>query len=163
VLEALRFGGEVLDLQIGLRAGQLFDPVSGAQSGILSTGYYMLGAALLRDARRPSLAAARRGGQLRIVPVGGISSAPSSRALVGRTSAPACSLLGLQVAGPVMVALLLADLAFGLVARAVPQINVFLVGIPAKIALAFALAAVRHADRCCINIGAHHAGDGDVS
>ena len=50
--------------------------------------------------------------------------------------------MGLRIAGPVMAALLLADLAFGLVARAVPQINVFLVGIPAKIALGLGVAAV---------------------
>ncbi|MGI5817246.1 MAG: flagellar biosynthetic protein FliR [Armatimonadota bacterium] len=141
VLEALRFGGEMLDLQIGLRAGQLFDPVSGAHSGILSTGYYML--ALIFFVTLDGHHWLLRGvaDSFAIVPVGGITLGADLAALVSNLGT-SLLVLGLRVAGPVMVALLLADLALGLVARAVPQINVFLVGIPAKIALAFAIAAV---------------------
>jgi flagellar biosynthetic protein FliR len=141
VLEALRFGGEILDLQIGLRAGQLFDPASGAHSGILSTGYYMLALVffvtlnghhwLLRGVAR----------SFTMVPVGGMT-LEADLASLASSLGTTVLVLGLRVAGPVMAALLLADLAFGLVARAVPQINVFLVGIPGKIAVAFAIAAV---------------------
>ena len=41
--------------------------------------------------------------------------------------------IGLEIAAPVLVALVITDAAFGLVARAVPQMNVFVVGMPAKI------------------------------
>jgi flagellar biosynthetic protein FliR len=141
VLEALRFGGEMLDLQIGLRAGQLFDPTSGAQSGILSTGYYML--ALIFFVTLDGHHWLLRGvaGSFGIVPVGGMTLGADLATLASNVGTTVL-VLGLRVAGPVMAALLLADLALGLVARAVPQINVFLVGIPAKIAVAFAIAAV---------------------
>ena len=49
--------------------------------------------------------------------------------------------IGLELIGPVLIALVLADVAFGLVARAVPQMNVFVVGLPAKVLVAFALVA----------------------
>jgi flagellar biosynthetic protein FliR len=39
----------------------------------------------------------------------------------------------LQVAAPVLLALVLTDAAFGLVSRVVPQLNVFAVGAPAKV------------------------------
>ena len=39
----------------------------------------------------------------------------------------------IQVAGPVMLALILTDAAFGMVSRVVPQLNVFAVGFAAKI------------------------------
>lgn len=141
VLEALRFGGEMLDLQIGLRAGQLFDPVSGAHSGILSTGYYMLALVFFvtLDGHHWLLRGVAR--SFSLVPVGGMTAGGDLGAPVSQLGTTVL-VLGLRVAGPVMVALLLADLAFGLVARAVPQINVFLVGIPAKIAVGFAIAAV---------------------
>ena len=49
--------------------------------------------------------------------------------------------IALQIVAPVLIAMLVADAAFGLVARAVPQMNVFVVGLPAKIFLAFVLIA----------------------
>jgi len=141
VLEALRFGGEMLDLQIGLRAGQLFDPTSGAHSGILSTAYYMLALVFFVTLDGHHWLLRGVAGSFSIVPVGGIALGADFPALVSKLG-ESVLVLGLRVAGPVMVTLLLADLAFGLVARAVPQINVFLVGIPAKIALGFAIAAI---------------------
>ena len=43
--------------------------------------------------------------------------------------------MALELAGPVLAALFLADVALGLVARTIPQMNVFTVGFPLKIAL----------------------------
>jgi flagellar biosynthetic protein FliR len=42
----------------------------------------------------------------------------------------------LEIAGPVLVALLITDVAFGVVSRVVPQLNVFAVGFPVKVAVA---------------------------
>lgn len=142
VLEALRFGGEMLDLQIGLRAGQLFDPVSGAHSGILSTGYYMLALVFFVTLDGHHWLLRGVASSFSLVPVGGMTLDGAALAALSSRLGTTVLVLGLRVAGPVMVALLLADLAFGLVARAVPQINVFLVGIPGKIAVGLAIAAV---------------------
>ena len=141
VLEALRFGGEVLDLQMGLRAGQLFDPASGTHSGILSTAYYMIALVLFVSVNGHHWLLRGLAASFTIVPVGTASLGGALAELVGDLGT--CVLaMGLRIAAPVMAALLLADLALGLVARAVPQINVFLVGIPAKIAVGLAIAAV---------------------
>jgi flagellar biosynthesis protein FliR len=45
--------------------------------------------------------------------------------------------LGLAIVAPVLIALLVADAAFAIVAKAAPQVNVFAVGLPAKILLGF--------------------------
>ena len=42
----------------------------------------------------------------------------------------------LEIAAPVLVALLITDVAFGVVSRVVPQINIFAVGFPTKVAVA---------------------------
>ena len=44
---------------------------------------------------------------------------------------------GMEIVAPVVIALIISDAAFGLVSRAVPQMNVFFVGLPAKIMLGF--------------------------
>ena len=141
VFEALRLAGEVLDLQIGLSAGQLFDPASGTQSGILSTGYSLLALLFFVTLNGHHWLVRGIAGSFAIVPLGAAQIGAEIPALAYGLGTSVL-VMGLRIAGPVMAALLLADLAFGLVARAVPQINVFLVGIPAKIALGLAVAAV---------------------
>ncbi len=42
----------------------------------------------------------------------------------------------LEIAAPVLVALLITDVAFGVVSRVVPQMNIFAVGFPTKVAVA---------------------------
>jgi flagellar biosynthetic protein FliR len=141
LLEAMRFGGEILDLQIGLRAGQLFDPATGAQSGILSTGYYLIALIIFIQIDGHHWLLRGMAASFAIAPVGGLSYDPGLCEVVADLGESVFA-LGLRLAGPVVAALVLADLAFGLVARAVPQINVFIVGIPAKIALGFIVAAL---------------------
>lgn len=46
--------------------------------------------------------------------------------------------IGLKIGGPAIGVLFITDLALGIVARTVPQMNVFIVGIPLKITVAFA-------------------------
>jgi len=140
LLEAFRFGGEILDLQMGLRAGQLFDPTSGTQSGILSTAYYMTALLLFVQLNGHHWLLRGLAASFAIAPVGTLSADPSLQVVVADIATSMLA-IGVGVAAPVIAALLLADLAFGLVARAVPQVNVFIVGIPAKIALGLAIAA----------------------
>jgi flagellar biosynthetic protein FliR len=47
----------------------------------------------------------------------------------------------LEVAAPVLIALLITDVAFGVVSRVVPQLNVFAVGFPTKVAVTLLVVA----------------------
>jgi len=141
LLEAIRFGGEILDLQIGLRAGQLFDPATGTQSGILSTAYYLIALIIFVQINGHHWLLRGMAASFTIAPVGCLSYDPGLYEVIADLGG-SVFVLGLRLAGPIIAALLLADLAFGLVARAVPQINVFIVGIPAKIALGIMVAAL---------------------
>ena len=49
--------------------------------------------------------------------------------------------IGLEIVAPPVVALIITDAALGLVSRAVPQMNVFVVGLPAKILIGFTVIA----------------------
>jgi flagellar biosynthetic protein FliR len=48
----------------------------------------------------------------------------------------------LEVAAPVLLALVITDAAFGIVSRVMPQLNVFAVGFPAKVAVGLLLIGV---------------------
>ena len=46
-------------------------------------------------------------------------------------------MIGIRLAAPVMVSLLLATVALGIMARAFPQMNIFIVSMPLNIGLGF--------------------------
>jgi flagellar biosynthetic protein FliR len=45
-------------------------------------------------------------------------------------------LVALQIGAPILVTLFISDIALGIVSRSVPQMNVFIVGLPLKIIVA---------------------------
>ena len=71
----------------------------------------------------------------------GLDEAPSLGRLVAGVDAAFGSIFisAIEVAGPVLLALILTDAAFGVVSRVVPQLNVFAVGFPAKVVVGLLL------------------------
>jgi len=63
---------------------------------------------------------------------------PSIAALVGGANAAFVNIFvsAIQIAAPVLIAVTITDAAFGIVSRVSPQMNVFAVGMPAKIIVA---------------------------
>ena len=56
-------------------------------------------------------------------------------------------LIAFQIAAPVIIVLWLTDLALGFLSRVVPQIHVFIVGLPLKIAFVLLIFVITAADR----------------
>jgi flagellar biosynthetic protein FliR len=71
-------------------------------------------------------------------------SAPEIGSLVQGVQVAFSGIFGaaLQVCAPVLLAVVLTDAAFGVVSRVVPQLNVFAVGFPAKVAVGLVLIGV---------------------
>ena len=132
LLEAARLGGELIDLQIGFRAGALFDPLSSVSSSVLGRFWYLLATMyfLCLNGHHWLLAGLMRSFQ--VCPVGQLSCSPHLVALA-LSVVSALFMLALKLAAPVIAALILADLTLGLVGRGMPQMNVLMVGMPGKI------------------------------
>jgi flagellar biosynthetic protein FliR len=129
---ALSVAGALLDTLIGFAYGALVDPLTGNQGTVLQQLYGLVGV-------------------LVFISIGGdavlVRGLAETYDLVGLLEQPALGVLlegarqaftgifasALQVAAPVLLALVLTDAAFGLVSRVVPQLNVFAVGAPAKV------------------------------
>ena len=73
-----------------------------------------------------------------LIPLGTFPST-SMLAALALHSVEQVPLIGLELAAPVLLAVIVADAVFGIVARAVPQMNVLVLGLPAKVLLAFAV------------------------
>jgi flagellar biosynthetic protein FliR len=141
ILAAAQMAGNVLDLQIGFGSAAIFDPATGSASPILAHVYDVVAsvAFITLDGHHTLLEALGRSWEL--LPVG---TAHVSAATAGGLVTVTGQLLWVaaRIAAPGMAAAFLTDLGLGLIARGVPQMNVFLVGLPAKFAVGLALLAM---------------------
>jgi flagellar biosynthesis protein FliR len=141
LLEAARLAGEVVDLQIGFRAGALYDPVSNGSSSVIGRFWFLAVVVLFfaLDGHHGLLRGLMRSYEL--CPLGTLVYRPSLLT-VALEVIESLFVVALQTAAPVVAALMLSDLALGLVGRSMPQMNLMMVGMPAKILVGLAALAL---------------------
>jgi len=135
---ALAVAGSLLDTTIGFSYGGLVDPVNGNQSAVLSTAYSMIGLMVFIAIGGDAWVIQ---GLARTYDVVGLTDYPSLGHLVAGAGAAFTQIFAsaIEVAGPVLLSLILTDAAFGVITRVVPQLNVFQVGVPAKVLVGLVL------------------------
>ncbi|HRI55568.1 MAG TPA: flagellar biosynthetic protein FliR [Anaerolineae bacterium] len=129
---AFGFGARLLDVQIGYGMGQVFDPMTRTMMPVLTAAFALLAPVLflLSDSHHLLLRAVAL--SLEHFPIG--SSLPAdamAQALFRQVQA--LFSLGLAMVAPVVFCLVLIEFALGVVARNLPQMNVFVLGIPVKL------------------------------
>jgi flagellar biosynthetic protein FliR len=133
--------GSFLDTLIGFSYGALVDPVTGNQSAVLTQAYILVGILVLIAIGGDQLMIKGLARTYDLVPLLASPSLPAIAA--GAQSAFAqVFLAALELAAPVVLAITITDAAFGIVSRVVPQLNVFAVGFPAKVAVGLLMIGV---------------------
>ncbi|GFN24135.1 flagellar biosynthetic protein FliR [Thermanaeromonas sp. C210] len=131
---AVRVAGEILDLNMGLAMANLLDPQNAAPSTLLGQFFALLGLFLFLalDGHHALLLALRE--SFRLLPLGGV---PFTEELVENVVGLWSSMFlwALRLVLPVLVVLVVADISLSLVARTVPQLNVFILSFPLKVGL----------------------------
>jgi len=125
-------GGEMMDLQIGLAMSQLFDPASNIQmplSGNFQNVAFIFMFFLTNSHITLTGIVFYSFG---VSPVGVISFNPEIGPYLMRMFADMFT-LGMKMAFPIIAAELTMELGVGILMRAVPQINIFVVGLQLKI------------------------------
>jgi flagellar biosynthesis protein FliR len=135
---AVQLAGDIIDVTGGFSLQPAYDPLSLSTHGVIGKLHYLLATTLLFTS----------GGDLLLVrgfvtsyegmPVGG--ALPTDQ--LGSTLITVFSMMflaALQIAGPMVAVLLLADVALALLSRAAPALNIFSFGFPVKIMLTLAL------------------------
>lgn len=138
---AVEMAGYFIDTQMGFGFINLINPFSEQQSSPLSAFEYQLAITLFLLASGHLILLSAVMDSFKVLPPGAVS----PHAGFGLTIVPmlrAMFALGLKIALPGVGVLMVMDVAFGFVARMVPQINVFIVGIPAKIIIGLATVAM---------------------
>lgn len=130
----VQFAGQIVGLQMGFGMASVFDPQSGGQLSVVAQFYLLLGVLvfLLLDGHHWLLVALEK--SFKSIPLGSFRF--DARALETLLNASnELFWVALMMMAPVLGVLMLSELAMAIVARILPQMNVFVASFPIKIGL----------------------------
>lgn len=139
--DAINLAGQLIDMQMGFGIVNVVDPQSGAQMPVMGTFKYFLtmffylslnGHILLLDALMKSY---------QIIPLGNFTVDMNLMNFIIYITTN-LFVVALKIALPYVGALFATDFILGIIARTVPQMNVFMIGMPLKIGIGFILTII---------------------
>ncbi|MBI3992578.1 MAG: flagellar biosynthetic protein FliR [Candidatus Lambdaproteobacteria bacterium] len=141
VFVGIQLAGEVIGFQMGIGVANVFDPSSDEQIPLLGQMQSVLAMFLFVVADGHHLLIRAVAESYTLVPPGAMQlTQPGYHYAVLLFST--IFVIGIQVGAPLIVAMLAANFSIGLIARSVPQVNVFVVGFPFTILLGILFLAV---------------------
>jgi len=140
VLAAFALAGRLLDVQTGFAIGSVFDPVTRTSSNVLGTLLSLLGVTLFFVSDAHLQLARLIAESIDVFPLGQLPALHDP--MQPLLASGAMFTLGLALAAPVAIALLLTDLAVGVMSRNMPQVNVLVLAIPIKVVVGYAVLAL---------------------
>lgn len=138
VFAAVSVAASMMGIQLGFRAANLFNPFISVSTSSLEQFYTLTALVLFLTINGHHILLRALARTFDVVPIGTfVLTEVTIARLIEMTNA--LFVIAARIALPVMGTLLLVDLGLGLIARAVPQIQVFFVGLPLKIGLGFVI------------------------
>ncbi|GGD75158.1 flagellar biosynthetic protein FliR [Microbacterium murale] len=138
---ALQAAGNLIDVFGGFQLAQAFDPFSLVNGAQFTRLFHLSALALLFSSGGYQIILAGLARSFDAVPVDGVFevSGPAQLLVDGVSQ---MVLAAVQIAGPLVLVLFLADVGLGLITRVAPALNAFAMGFPVKILLTLLLAGV---------------------
>lgn len=140
IFAAFALAGRLLDVQMGLGLGSVFDPVTRSNAPVLGVVLALFGMALFFAADVHHLMLRGLAYSFEAVPPGGAWALPAPQLLLRPVAALFTA--GVAVAAPVLFLLLMLELVLAFASRVLPQMNVLFVGIPAKVFVGLSMLAL---------------------
>ncbi|UNC91759.1 flagellar biosynthetic protein FliR [Candidatus Contubernalis alkaliaceticus] len=134
VFSAFRMMGQTIDVKLGLSMASILDPQFGSTVTLMGQFFYLFSLVLylsVNGHHHLFLALSR---SYLLIPVGGAS---FSGAVLKQVTELFYGVFALafQMAAPVIIVIIITDISLGLISKTVPQLQVFIVGLPLKIFL----------------------------
>jgi len=134
IFAGIQLCGELLGFQMGFSVANVIDPVSNTQVSTIAEFQYLVGMLLFLtiDAHHIFIAAITESYEV-VNPSSVHFSGELLQALIN--FAKDIFIIAIKLSAPVMAVLLFTNVAMGVVARTVPQVNVFIISFPLQIAV----------------------------
>ncbi len=138
VFYAVEFGGAIIGYQTGLSIISSIDPMTQNQNSVLERIQYIFALFILFSINGHHFFLTGLARSFETIPLGMIHLDRSFLTWAVATAA-GISETAIMLSAPIMVALLLTDIGLGVLARVAPQMNIFVVGFPLKVAIVMLL------------------------
>ena len=137
---AVQTAGGFADIVSGFSFGATVDPINGNPGGTFAELYSLIGVMLFIAIGGDAWMLRGMARTFTLIP---LTKAPQLGSLANAAEMSFTSIFtsALEVAAPVILALLITDVAFGMVSRVVPQMNVFSVAFPLKVGVSLLVVA----------------------
>lgn len=141
LMSALHTAGTIIAMQTGLAMAQAFDPTQGAQSALMSTFMTLMAVVLIFVTNMHHIMISAMYDSYILFPVGKGVMVNDFAEIVVNTVAKSF-LIGVQIASPFIVYGLVFNIGLGILARLMPQLQVFFVAMPLNITVGFLILGV---------------------
>ncbi len=132
---AVRLAGQEIEIRSGLGLIQLIDPQEGGQTGVFAVFLEVTAGLVFFSLNGHHLLYQALSSSYQVFPLAGEKFL--SRVIEGLVSSSGeIFVIALKLSAPVLISLLLSDIVLGMVSRAIPQMNVFLVAQPLQFGFA---------------------------
>ncbi len=139
-MSAIEAAGSLIDMFAGFSFGSLVDPINGNQGGTMTNLYSLVGMMMFIAIGGDAWVLRGMSRTFELVPL--TKSSPIASLTTGVEQAfGSIFIAAVEVAAPVMLAMLITDVAFGMVSKVVPQLNVFAVGFALKVGVTMLVVA----------------------
>lgn len=129
---AIYVAGEIIDMQIGFGIVNVIDPMSNIQVPVTSNLYFIISMLVFLAVNGHHVLIKALFDSYTTVPLGSASFDAGMADNLIRIFG-SIFFIGFKIAAPVIAAILITDVALGTISRMVPQLNVFVIGMPLKI------------------------------
>ncbi|RKL69009.1 flagellar biosynthetic protein FliR [Salipaludibacillus neizhouensis] len=139
LLYAIQVAGGLIDLKLGFMIANVIDPQTGAQSPLIGSYLYTFSLLFLLATNAHHLLLDGVFYSYQFIPMDQVFIPFGDEAVVDHVVATFSTMfiIAFQMSMPIVGSIFLVDVALGMVARTVPQVNVFVIGLPLKIFLGF--------------------------
>jgi flagellar biosynthetic protein FliR len=138
IFSAIDMAGNMIATQMGLGFATLYDPQNTGQTPVVSEFMGLLALLIFMAINGHLMLIATLTHSFTVIPIS--ATAPGSSTWLNlANSGVVIFSSGLLLALPILVALLITNVALGVLSRAAPQLNLFAVGFPLTLALGFAM------------------------
>lgn len=141
VFAAVDLAGELIGLQMGLGFAVFYDPQNAAQSPVVAEVAGLLALLIFLALNGHLMMLALLARSFTALPVGAAALSGAGWEAVARWGATLFS-TGVLLALPLIAALLITNIALGVLTRAAPQLNLFAVGFPITLVAGFSVLAL---------------------
>jgi flagellar biosynthesis protein FliR len=136
LFSAIQFAGHIIGVQMGLSVSEVFDPMSQGGMSTIGEFYYLVSILIYFLINGHHILVKTLVHSFEVVPLGGgIFHMDIQNFIIHLTVM--VFVVAIKLAAPVIITLFIVNCVLGIIARTVPQMNVFIVGFPLTLGIGF--------------------------